>query len=311
MATTDAMNPVSAVRRFNRFYTGRLGVLDRSYLDSPYSLTEVRVLYELAHRGEATASELCRELGLDPGYASRLLQSFQRKGLIEKRRSGTDGRQSLLHLTEPGREAFAPLNTKSQEQIAGMLGALTPADQQRLVAAMETIESLLGTRPQPSAPCLLRPHRPGDMGWVVHRHAVLYAEEYGWNEEFEALVAEIVASFLRRYDPANERCWIAERDGEILGSVFLVRQSAEVAKLRLLLVEPSARGLGLGRRLVDECIGFARERGYRKIRLWTNSVLHAARKIYERAGFQLVEEEPHHSFGHDLVGQTWELDLES
>lgn len=309
MATTDRTDPVSAVRRFNRFYTGRLGVLDRSYLDSPYSLTEVRVLYELSHRGEATASELCRELGLDPGYASRLLQSFQRKGLIEKRRSGTDGRQSPVHLTAPGREAFAPLDTRSQEQIAGMLDVLPPADQHRLVSAMETIESLLGTRSEPSASCMLRPHRSGDMGWVVQRHGVLYSQEYGWNEEFEALVAEIVASFLRGYDPAHERCWIAEREGEMLGSVFLVRQSAEVAKLRLLLVEPSARGLGLGRRLVDECISFARGCGYRKVRLWTNSVLHAARRIYEKAGFQLVEEEPHHSFGHDLIGQIWELDL--
>jgi DNA-binding MarR family transcriptional regulator/GNAT superfamily N-acetyltransferase len=309
MPETDLDRRVAAVRRFNRFYTRQIGLLREGYLASPFSLTEVRVLYELAHREQTTASELGRELGLDPGYLSRILRGFETRGLIAKAPSPSDGRQQLLRLTSRGWEAFAPLQARSREDIGAVLSRLSPTEQDRLVAAMGTIEGLLGERSEPKVPYLLRPPRPGDLGWVVHRHGLLYAQEYGWDERFEALVAGIVAQFVERHDPARERCWIAERDGEVVGSVFLVRQSETVAKLRLLLVEPSARGLGIGARLVDECVRFARSVGYRTITLWTNDVLHAARRIYERAGFRLVGEEPHHSFGRDLVGQTWELAL--
>ncbi len=300
---------VGAVRRFNRFWTRRIGVLREGYLESPFSLTEVRVFYELANREETTASELGEELGLDAGYLSRILRGFEKDGLIHKRPSEADGRRRLLRLTERGREAFAPLDARSRKDIGAMLESLPMGGQERLVGAMRTIEGLLGARPEPEVPYILRPHWPGDMGWVVHRHGVLYAREYGWDERFEALVAEIVAKFIQRYDPKLERCWIAEREGGIVGCVFLVRESEEIAKLRLLLVEPKARGLGIGSRLVEECIRFARQAGYRKITLWTNDVLDAARRIYEGMGFRLVHEEAHHSFGHDLVGQTWELKL--
>jgi DNA-binding MarR family transcriptional regulator/GNAT superfamily N-acetyltransferase len=309
MAETDLGRRIDAVRRFNRFYTRQIGVLQNGLLRSPFSLTEARILYELAHRERPTATEIGKALGLDAGYLSRILRGFERRGLVEKTASEADGRQVLLSLTEQGREAFGELNARSNEEVAAMLSGLPACEQDRLVEAMHAIEELLGARPEPKVPYLLRPHRPGDMGWVVHRHGVLYAQEYGWDERFEALVAEIVAGFIRNYDPKRERCWIAERDGEIVGSVFLVRHSETVAKLRLLLVEPRARGLGIGSRLVEECIRFAEETGYRKITLWTNSVLHAARRIYQAAGFRLVREEPHHSFGHDLVGQTWELTL--
>jgi DNA-binding MarR family transcriptional regulator/N-acetylglutamate synthase-like GNAT family acetyltransferase len=283
--------------------------LREGYLESPFSLTEVRVLYELAHREETTASELGEELGLDAGYVSRILRGFEEDHLIQKRPSEADGRRRLLRLTERGREAFALLDGRSRSEIGVMLGGMSVAGQELLVGAMRTIEGLLGVRPEPVVPYLLRPHRPGDVGWVVHRHGVLYAREYGWDELFEALVAEIVAKFIKQFDPKVDRCWIAERDGEIVGCVFLVRESEEIAKLRLLLVEPEARGLGIGSRLVEECILFSRQAGYRKITLWTNDVLNSARRIYEGMGFRLVHEEPHHSFGHDLVGQTWELML--
>ncbi len=300
---------VGAVRRFNRFWTRRIGVLREGYLESPFSLTEVRVFYELANREETTASELGEDLGLDAGYLSRILRGFEKHDLIHRRSSETDGRRRLLRLTERGREAFAPLDARSRKDIGAMLESLPMGGQERLVGAMRTIEGLLGARPEPEVPYILRPHWPGDMGWVVHRHGVLYAREYGWDERFEALVAEIVAKFIQRYDPKLERCWIAEREGGIVGCVFLVRESEEIAKLRLLLVEPKTRGLGIGSRLVEECIRFARQAGYRKITLWTNDVLDAARRIYEGMGFRLVHEEAHHSFGHDLVGQTWELKL--
>ena len=309
MSDDDFDRRVGAVRRFNRFWTRQIGVLREGYLESPFSLTEVRVLYELARREEPTASELGEELGLDAGYLSRLLRGFEKHGLIHKRLSGADGRRRLLRLTERGREAFAPLDARSRNDIGAMLGGISIAGQERLVGAMRTIEELLSVRPEPMVPYLLRSHWPGDMGWIVHRHGVLYAREYGWDERFEALVAEIVAKFIRQYDPRLERCWIAERGGEIVGCVFLVRESEAIAKLRLLLVEPKARGLGIGSRLVEECIRFARQAGYRKITLWTNDVLSSARRIYEAKGFRLVHEEPHHSFGHDLVGQTWELML--
>ncbi len=309
MTDKDFHARVAAVRRFNRFYTRQIGLLQEGYLKSPFSLSEVRVLYELAHRDRPTATEIGRDLGLDAGYLSRVLGGFHKRGFLKRAPSEHDGRLSHLSLTQRGQAAFAPLNTRSHEDIGAMLGALPAAEQVRLVQAMHAIEEILGAQPEKKVPYLLRPHRPGDMGWVVHRHGALYAQEYGWDERFEALVARIAAKFIERYDPKRERCWIAEKDGEIVGSVFLVRHSKTVAQLRLMLVEPKARGLGIGTRLVDECVRFARENGYGKITLWTNSVLLAARHIYKRAGFRLVHKERHHSFGHALVGETWDLTL--
>lgn len=309
MAQANLTRRVAAVRRFNRFYTRQIGVLTDQYLDSPFSLTPARVLYELAHHEQTTATVLGGELGLDAGYLSRILRDFKKRGLVAKQPSAADGRQSLLRLTEKGQDAFAAINTRSASDIEAMLNRLSGEDQERLVESMSVIEGLLGAPPDRRVPYILRPHQSGDMGWVVQRHGILYAEEYGWNEQFEALVAEIVAKFIQHYDPRRERCWIAEKDGENVGSVFLVKKSQTVAKLRLLLVEPKARGLGIGTRLVDECVRFARQAGYRKITLWTNSILVAARHIYEQAGFHLVDSDPHHSFGHDLVGENWELAL--
>ena len=309
MAQNDLALRVESVRRFNRFYTKQIGALSEHLLESPFSLAEARIIYELAQREKATATELGGELGLDAGYLSRLLAAFKKRGLISRKPSETDGRQSDISLTEKGRKAFAELNGRSHNDIEALLGRLSPVDQSRLIEAMRVIEGLLGAQPERKVPYVIRPHQPGDMGWVTHRHGVIYNEEYGWDEEFEALVAEITAKFIRNYDPKRERCWIAERGGAIAGSVFLVKKSKTVAQLRLLLVEPSARGMGIGARLVDECLRFARQTGYKKIMLWTNSALHAARHIYEEAGFRLVKEEPHHSFGHDLVGQNWELKL--
>lgn len=300
---------VAAVRRFNRFYTQKIGVLHEGLLDSPFSLAEARVLYELAHRERPSAGELARALGLDAGYMSRIVAGFEKKCLIARERSKTDKRKTHLALTEKGQRAFAALNARSRHEIGAWLGELPAAEQEGLVEAMHTIGRLLGARPEPKTPYLLRPHQPGDIGWVVSRHGALYAKEYGWDETFEALVAEIAAKFLRRFDAKRERCWIAEKDGDNVGSVFLVKKTAMVAQLRLLLVEPTARGLGIGQRLVEECIAFARRSSYLKIVLWTNDILHAARRIYEAKGFHLVEDEPHHSFGHDLVGQIWELKL--
>jgi DNA-binding MarR family transcriptional regulator/GNAT superfamily N-acetyltransferase len=299
---------IAAVRRFNRFYTRQIGVLG-DYLDSPFSLTEARVLYELAHRDGPTAAELAAEIGLDAGYLSRIVKRFEQRGFLQRARSKADGRQAHLSLTARGRKAFAPLHARSRDEIAALLGRLPVARQHRLLEALRTVEELLGAPGERTSPYLLRSHQPGDMGWVVHRHAVLYAEEFGWNEEFEALVATVVADFIRRFDPRRDHCWIAEKDGEPVGSVFCVKRSKTVAQLRLLLIEPKARGVGLGGRLVDECLRFARRAGYRKVTLWTNSILVAARRIYEQAGFRLVHSEPHRSFGHDLVGETWEIDL--
>ena len=302
-------NHIAAVRRFSRFYTGRIGVLREGLHDSPFSLTQSRVLYELANRTAPTATELARELNLDPGYLSRILRAFKQRGLIARTPSAKDGRQAHLSITSMGREAFAPLDRGSSAEVAAMLARLTDAERVKLTEAMGTIERLLGARPADAPPYVLRPHQPGDMGWVVSRHGALYAQEYNWDLDFEALVAEIVAAFIRNFDARRERCWIAEIDGAPVGSVFLVKQSEEVGKLRLLLVEPQARGLGIGARLVSECIRSARLCGYRTMTLWTNDVLIAARRIYERAGFRLVAEEKHRSFGHDLVGQNWELAL--
>jgi len=301
---------VDTVRRFNRFYTRKIGVLRGGLLKSPFSLTEVRVLYEIAHRKQPTASELCKELGLDPGYLSRILGGVEKRGLVRRSASPSDGRQSLLELTARGKETFATLDARQSSEVATMLHDLSTAEQTRLVQAMHTVEGLLGAPPEPKTPYVLRSHQPGDMGWVVHRHGVLYAQEYGYDEHFEALVAEIVAKFIQHFDPRRERCWIAEKDGEIVGSVFVVKRSKTVAKLRLLLVEPSARGLGIGKRLVDECIRFARQVGYRKMILWTQSELPAARHIYQEAGFRLVQEKSHRSWGRDkLVSEIWELKL--
>jgi DNA-binding MarR family transcriptional regulator/GNAT superfamily N-acetyltransferase len=306
---------VEAVRRFNRFYTQRIGVLREGLYDSAYSLAEVRVLYELAHAsGPLTATDLTRTLTIDAGYLSRMLRAFEARGLIRKARSKDDGRQWHLTLTAAGRKAFAPLERASRDEIAALLAPLSARAQGEVVGAMGTIEALLDEPPRtksppPSAPYRLRTHRPGDIGWVVARHGALYAQEYGWDDSFEALVAEIAARFLKRFDPKRERCWIAERDGRNVGSIFLVSHSPTVAQLRLLIVEPSARGLGIGRRLIDECIAFARAVGYRKIMLWTNGGLDAARHLYEGAGFTLKQEERHRSFGKDLVGQTFELKL--
>jgi len=308
LSNLPADDRIERVRRFNRFYTRHIGLLNEGLLESEYSLTEVRVLYELAHRGPMTAAALGQDLGLDPGYLSRILKKFDSRDLLQKSRSGDDRRQVFLSLTDAGRAAFAPLNQASADQIGAMLSKLSNAEQERLVQAMRTVERLIGGS-VPIVPYTLRSHRVGDVGWIAHRQGLLYAQEYGWDETFEALVAEIAASFVRNFDPERERCWIAERDGKIVGSVFLVRHSEEVAKLRLLYVEPSARGLGLGRQLVDECIAFARAKGYRTLTLWTNDVLVAARGIYQATGFRLMREEPHHSFGKDLVGQTWDLDL--
>ena len=301
--------PVSAVRRFNRFYTKQIGVLREGHLESPFSLTEVRVLYELAHQDGLTSAELARELGIDSGYLSRILRSFERRELIEKTKSESDARQAHLRLTEAGRAAFAGLDTRADDEIAALVEHVSRDDWRRLTDAMRTIERVLSPTQEAKRSYLIRTHQPGDIGWVVFRHGVLYAREYGWDERFEALVAQIVADFVYNFDPRRERCWIAEQDGERVGSVFLVKKTDTIAKLRLLLVEPKARGLGIGHRLVDECIRFARHAQYQRITLWTNSILHAARRIYEQAGFALVSEEPHAMFGEKLTGQTWEVEL--
>lgn len=307
MLTELSEERIHAIRQFNRFFTRQIGALREGLLHSPYSLTEARILFELGHSGQVTAARLGRELGLDAGYLSRILARFEQQHLLEKVRAENDGRQFLLSLTAEGRKAFALLDQRSRDEVAEMLNDLSEEDQQRLLKAMQTIESVLARGFKFSEPFVLRPHEPGDMGWVTHRHGVLYAQEYGWDEHFEALVAQIVSDFIKNYNPERERCWIAEMGGEIVGSVFVVQSSETVAKLRLLLVEPGARGLGLGTRLVEECVRFARRRGYQKMLLWTNSVLVEARHIYEKVGFKLVAEEAHHSFGHDLVGETWEV----
>jgi len=301
---------IEAVRRFNRFYTQRIGMLRQGLYDSPWSLAEVRVLYELAHAsGSSVASDLAHRLGLDAGYLSRILRGFVGSGYVRKSPAASDARRYELQLTRSGRKAFGPLDRASHDEIAELLAPLPDAAQRRLVGAMRTVESLLGEPEKNSALVVLRPHRPGDIGWVVACHGRLYAEEYGWDETFEALVAEIAARFIKRYKPKRERCWIAERGGENVGSVFVVERSAAVAQLRLLIVEPSARGGGIGRRLVAECIEFARRTGYRKLMLWTNGGLDSARHLYEDAGFRLTNEERHRSFGKDLLGQTFVLDL--
>jgi DNA-binding MarR family transcriptional regulator/GNAT superfamily N-acetyltransferase len=301
---------IGAVRRFNRFYTRQIGVLRKNYLDSPYSLGEMRVLYELAHGGAATASDIGRALDLDAGYLSRVLRSFEKRGFISRKTSRADARQSHIALTARGAKVYAPFEKRSQDFVAGMLGKLKPDDQARLVAAMAAIEALLDEAPATSKPSyILRQPRHGDFGWIVSRHAELYAQEYNWGDPFEGLCAQIVADFVNNYDPKFERCWIAEMDGENVGCVMLVKDAPGVARLRLLLVEPKARGIGLGHRLVDECVEFAREAGYKRVTLWTHSVLLAARRAYEKAGFTLTSSEKKRSWGEDVIAEYWDLDL--
>jgi DNA-binding MarR family transcriptional regulator/GNAT superfamily N-acetyltransferase len=309
MSQPDSDNQISAVRAFNRFYTRKLGVLDQQLLKSPFSLSEARVLYELAHREEPAAKEIGIELGLDAGYLSRIVQKFDEDGLITRKPLPSDRRQYRLGLTAKGRQAFARVNRSSHDDVAAMLAAMPSGDRRRLTGSMAVIERLLGASNGTPAPAILRGHRPGDMGWVVQSHGALYASEYGFDSSFEALVAEIAAKFLISFDASRERCWIADIDGAQAGSVFLVKHTDDVAKLRLLLVDPAGRGQGLGQRLVAECIAFAQACGYRKITLWTQSILVAARGIYQDAGFVQVATEPHRSFGQDLIGETWEREL--
>jgi DNA-binding MarR family transcriptional regulator/GNAT superfamily N-acetyltransferase len=300
---------VLAVRAFNRFYTRKLGVLDQQLLKSPFSLSEARVLYELAHGGEQPAKEIGGALGLDAGYLSRILQNFDESGLIARKPLPSDRRQYQLSLTTKGRQAFSKLERATQEDVAAMLRPLGDEDRRRLTGAMQAIERLLGMPRTPPPRAILREPRSGDMGWVVQSHGAIYAGEYGFDSGFEALVAEIVAKYMTSFDATCERCWIADIEGRPVGSVFLVKASEDVAKLRLLLLDPAARGQGLGQRLVSECITFARASGYRRMTLWTQSILVAARKIYQDAGFRLVATEPHRSFGQNLVGETWEREL--
>jgi DNA-binding MarR family transcriptional regulator/GNAT superfamily N-acetyltransferase len=318
---------IASIRKFNRFYSQLIGTLNEGLLESELSLAEARVLYEIAKRNEPTASEIAADLNLDMGYLSRILRSFSTAKLIRRHRSKTDGRQAILSLTPAGQRQFKLLNERSSEQVRQILKPLSPQQQTQLVGSMSAIESLLNRKQPVSSPITLRQHRPGDMGWVIERHGALYAQEYGWDQRFEALVARIAADFIDRYDPTCERCWIAERNGERLGCVFLVRDTEssasrktgvpsestrwgeKTARLRMLLVEPSARGLGLGRTLVQQCTAFARTAGYRRIVLWTNSILDSARRIYEHEGFKLLREKPYSAFGKDLTSQDWQLDL--
>jgi len=304
-------NNVEAFRRFNRMYTRLLGTLNEGLLDSGFSLSEARVLYELAHRETPNAAEIAADLGMDAGYLSRILGMFQRDGLLRRKVAASDGRLRDLALTTRGKKAFEKLNARSNEQAHNLLGGLAPTARAKLVDNLREIEDVLSPADESPRSVILRPHRVGDMGWVAHREGLGYAEQYGWDESFEALAAKIVSEFVMNFDPKRERCWIAEINGQNVGHIFLVRHPdrPNTAKLRLLFVEPSARGRGVGDALVGECLRFARTVGYEAVVLWTQSILGAAHKLYERAGFRLVKEEAHHSFGHDLVGQDWELKL--
>jgi len=313
MIDRNRQERIAAVRRFNRFYTRQLGVLRKTYLDSSYSLGEARLLYEIAQRRSPTATEIVRALDLDAGYLSRVLQNFEKRGLIQRQVSARDTRQSHVALSASGRKAFAPLERRSQREAGATLEKLKPADQARLVTAMHTIETLLGgqsdTKLAKTAQIKLREPVPGDFGWIVTRHAEIYAQEYGWVAPFEGVCAQIVADFVNNHDRKRERCWIAELGGERVGTVMLAKDSANVARIRLLLLEPEARGIGLGARLVDECVRFARRAGYKKITLWTHSVLTAARHIYQKAGFKLMRTERHRSWGKPVVSEHWDLAL--
>jgi len=303
---------IAAVRRFNRFYTHQIGVLRKTYLGSPYSLGEMRVLYEIAHRGARTATDITRALDLDAGYLSRVLRNFEKNGLITRKAVAEDARQSRLALTARGAKTLAPFERRSQSQASAMLGTLKPAEQARLVAAMDSIQTLLASEtpgPAEKPAYILRAPKPGDFGWIVTRHAQIYAEEYGWSNPFEGLCAQIVADFVNKYDPKLDRCWIAERNGENVGSVMLVKDSDGVARIRLLIVDPKARGLGLGTKLTDECVRFARRASYKKITLWTHNILTAARHVYEKAGFKLMRSEKHKSWGKPVVSEHWDMAL--
>lgn len=308
MVETDA-DTIAAVRRFNRFYTRAIGVLDKSHLGGPYSLAESRVLYEIASRERVTPKDIIGVTGLDAGYLSRIVKRFEREGLVGRARSDGDGRSIVLHVTEHGREVYAGLHLRTIAQVEGLLGGLSAEQRARLTHALGEAEALLGAPPEPGG-YALRPLRVGDVGWVVQRHGLVYAREYGWDERFEAMCAQIAGDFVTNFDPQRERSWIAERGGQNIGCVFLAKGDEATAKLRLLLVEPAARGLGLGRRLVDECVGFAREAGYQTLTLWTQSVLTAARRIYAAAGFQIVETWPNRDFGGlGLTSERWDLKL--
>ena len=313
MTKQDDSNAVAEIRRFNRFYTRYIGVVNSSVLKTEFSLAEARVLYEVANRELPTATEVGKALEMDPAHVSRILRGHQRRGLIARERSEKDARQAHLKLTAKGRKTFGTLDTRSRDQVESMLASLPPGGPARMIGAIRTIEELLGERAgekqKGPRPYIIRTHQPGDMGWVVARHGVLYAQEQGWDETFEGLVAEIVGEFIKKFDPKKERCWMAEQDGEIVGSIFLVKKTATVAKLRLLIVEPSARGSGIGRRLVTECVRYARQVGYKKMTLWTQSHLLPARRLYEEAGFTLTKSWPVHSWGKDMVSETWDLDL--
>jgi DNA-binding MarR family transcriptional regulator/N-acetylglutamate synthase-like GNAT family acetyltransferase len=298
---------VEAVRRFNRFYTQHIRVLNERYLRSRFSVAEARIMWELAQRSSATTAELCSDLGLDPGYTSRILSRLRGRGQIDQKPSENDPRQAVMRLSEAGRKSFAKLDARSRDDMATVLAVLPEKDQRRLVEGMNTIQRLLSAQPEAKSRCVLRPHRPGDMGWVVQRHGVIYSEEYGWDERFEAHVAGIVAEFIPNFDSKKERCWIAELNGEPVGCLFLVKLSGAMAEMRLLLVEPKVRGMGVGSGLVDQCVRFAREAGYRKIILDVNKKSRAARHIFEKAGFRTVEVERRYSFGHRLAYETWEL----
>jgi len=308
MSEANIDEHVREIRAFNRFYTRKIGVVGGS-ASSPFSLAEARVLFELAHRERPTATDLRVELGLDAGYMSRILREFVLRKLVSRQHSRTDGRQKFLTLTAKGRRVFTPLDARANHDAAAMIRKLTPGERKQLAGSLKTIRALLEGSPEPKVPYLMRPHQPGDMGWVVSRQAALYTEEYGWDDSYEALAAEIAAQFIKKFDAKRERGWIAEREGKRVGAVFVAKASDEIAKLRLLHVEAEARGLGIGKRLVEECVRFARQAGYKKMTLWTQSILLAARHIYKQAGFRVVRSERHHSFGKDLVAETWEMKL--
>lgn len=298
---------VQALRKFNRFYTIQIGLLNQGLLKTAFSLTQSRILFELAHRKQLTASDLIRGLGVDPGYLSRIIGVFEKQGLVKRGRSNADSRQRPLTLTAKGKKTFSVLDERSSEEARKLLSKLSNENQQSLLQAMQTIHEILEPESKQEPAYLLRSHEPGDIGWIIHRHGALYAEEYNWDETFEALVGEILVNFAKQHNPKKEKLWIAEMNGERIGSVMVVNAGNQVAQLRLLLLEPKARGKGLGKRLVHECVQFARKKGYRKIKLWTQSNLLEARHLYTRAGFELVKQKPHHSFGHDLVSEVWEL----
>jgi len=311
MSAQNLHEETALFRRFNRFYTKQIGLLSQGILKTRFPLIQARVLYELAQQKQTTASTLVDKLNIDPGYLSRILSNFEKKGLLRKHRSTTDSRQRILKLTNPGKKSFAELDERSRRVAEEMLLGLVDEDRHRLLHAMQTIETILDTQPKPSTPYLLRPHRPGDIGWIIHRHGVVYAEEYGFDETFEALVAEILVQFIHEHDPKREGLWIAEQEGERIGSVMIVDAGDQVAQLRLLLVEPKARGQSVGMRLIDECLNFSRRNRYRKIKLWTQSNLPQARHLYAKAGFERVSQSAHKSFGQDLIAEIWEMPLGS